>query len=75
MDLEKLYTTEELHEAGYGSISKLRKDRVRGVGIPFIYIGTAVRYRESDIAAYVAANSTNSTIGVRTWKGKKRDNQ
>jgi predicted DNA-binding transcriptional regulator AlpA len=35
--------------------STLQKDRVSGTGIPFVRIGRLVRYRQSDVAAYLAA--------------------
>ena len=35
--------------------STLQKDRVSGTGIPFVRIGRLVRYRQSDIQAYLAA--------------------
>ena len=45
--------------------STLQKDRVAGDGIPFVRIGRLVRYRQSDVAAYVAAlpvlHSTSET--------------
>jgi hypothetical protein len=33
----------------------LQKDRCAGGGIPFIKIGRMVRYRQTDVAAYLAA--------------------
>jgi len=33
--------------------STLQKDRVSGFGIPFVRIGRLVRYRESDVRAYL----------------------
>jgi predicted DNA-binding transcriptional regulator AlpA len=38
--------------------STLQKDRVGGSGIPFVRIGALVRYRESDVAAWLAALPT-----------------
>jgi predicted DNA-binding transcriptional regulator AlpA len=35
--------------------STLQKDRVIGTGIPFVRVGRLVRYRQSDVAAYLAA--------------------
>jgi predicted DNA-binding transcriptional regulator AlpA len=34
--------------------STLQKDRVSGTGIPFVRIGRLVRYRQSDVTAYLA---------------------
>jgi hypothetical protein len=33
----------------------LQKDRVIGTGIPFVRVGRLVRYRQSDVAAFLAA--------------------
>lgn len=35
----------------------LRGDRHRGVGLPYVRIGHRIRYRLSDIEAYLAANT------------------
>lgn len=39
---------------GYG-LQTLRNHRYRGVGIPYVKIGRAVRYLESDVYAYMEA--------------------
>jgi predicted DNA-binding transcriptional regulator AlpA len=45
--------------------STLQKDRVSGSGIPFVRIGRLVRYRQSDVRAYIdalpARRSTSET--------------
>jgi predicted DNA-binding transcriptional regulator AlpA len=38
--------------------STLQKDRVAGKGIPFVRMGRLVRYRQSDVSAYVASLAT-----------------
>jgi predicted DNA-binding transcriptional regulator AlpA len=35
--------------------STLQKDRVAGTGIPWVRVGRLVRYRESDVAAWLSA--------------------
>ena len=35
--------------------STLQKDRVAGTGIPFVRVGRLVRYRQSDVDAYLAS--------------------
>jgi predicted DNA-binding transcriptional regulator AlpA len=35
--------------------STLQKDRVAGTGIPWVRLGRLVRYRQSDVTAYLAA--------------------
>lgn len=60
--LEKLYTERELADLGIASVSKLRKDRMKGTGIPFIQIGRLVRYRGSDVDAFLALNRATRTM-------------
>lgn len=43
------------------SPQKLRKDRLEGVGCPYIRVGRAIRYRWSDIRATEQANRFQST--------------
>jgi predicted DNA-binding transcriptional regulator AlpA len=38
--------------------STLQKDRVAGRGVPYVRIGSLVRYRESDIETYLASLRT-----------------
>jgi hypothetical protein len=38
--------------------STLQKDRVAGAGIPYVRVGALVRYRQSDVAAWLAALPT-----------------
>jgi hypothetical protein len=39
--------------------STLQKDRVVGVGIPFVRLGKLIRYRQSDVEAYLEALPTH----------------
>ena len=41
--------------------STLQKDRLTGTGIKFVRIGRLVRYRQSDVSAYLAALPTLSS--------------
>jgi hypothetical protein len=49
--------------------STLQKDRVAGTGIPFVRLGRLVRYRATDVQAYLAAlpicHSTSETVPHR----------
>ena len=49
------------------SVSTVQKKRVVGNGIPFVRIGRLVRYRQSDVDAYLAAlpsfRSTSEPVG------------
>jgi hypothetical protein len=54
--LEPLLTTSQTAKLTQRSAASLRRDRVRGVGIPYIKLQTQVRYCPSDIQAYVDEN-------------------
>ena len=54
---------EQAAEVTGKSVSTLQKDRVSGGGIPYVKLGRAVRYRLSDIKAYIAKNVRHSTSG------------
>ena len=56
---EHLLSDRQLEERGIRSRSSAQKDRVRGTGIPFVYVGRLVRYRESDVEAYLASLPTH----------------
>lgn len=43
------------------AVSTLQKARVSGGGIPYVKLGRSVRYRLSDIRAYIAGNMRGST--------------
>lgn len=49
--------------------STLQKDRVAGTGVPYIRIGRLVRYRQSDVVAFLDAlprhHSTSETDALR----------
>lgn len=57
-----LYTTEELAEIIRVSTSTLNKWRVAGQRGPrFIKCGASVRYRKSDVEAFLSENARRST--------------
>lgn len=62
--LEELLTEDELSEIIHRSPSSLQKDRVRGVGIPFIKIGRLVRYLPSVVEAELESRTRRSTSDV-----------
>lgn len=64
--IEDTYLTEkELAERLKVSVSKLQKDRVKGIGIPFTIIGgKAVRYSARTVSEYLAKNTFQSTTAV-----------
>ena len=45
--------------------STLQKDRVTGTGIPFVRIGRLVRYRQSDVEAWLAARRSTPHLEGR----------
>jgi predicted DNA-binding transcriptional regulator AlpA len=52
--------------------STLQKDRVAGSGIPYIRIGRLVRYRPSDVSAYLDALATRrSTSEAEPHQGAR----
>ena len=56
---EQLLTDHEVAKIIGRSRSSLQKDRVAGVGLPFVRVGRwLVRYRQSDVDAYIAALPT-----------------
>ena len=61
--IERLYTPKQTGEAIQVSVEALANSRCTGIGItiPYIKIGKFVRYRESDIQAYLDKNTHNHT--------------
>jgi hypothetical protein len=53
--LDHLLSDWDVEKIAKRARSTLQKDRVAGTGIPFIRIGRLVRYRPSDVAAYLDA--------------------
>ena len=56
--IDRLLSDREVAQLIGRARSTLQKDRVAGRGIPYITIGRQVRYRESDVAAYLATLPT-----------------
>jgi predicted DNA-binding transcriptional regulator AlpA len=53
--LDPLLSDREIAPLIGRAVSTLQKDRVTGGGIPFVRIGRLVRYRQSDVTAYLTA--------------------
>jgi predicted DNA-binding transcriptional regulator AlpA len=51
--LDPLLSDRDVQEITGRARSTLQKDRVTGSGIPFIRMGRLVRYRQSDVRAYI----------------------
>ena len=56
--LDTLLSDREVARITGRARSTLQKDRVCGQGIPFVRVGALVRYRESDVAAWLASLPT-----------------
>lgn len=55
--LETLLTAEEVSPIVGKTVDALRQDRYKGRGLPYIKLGGLIRYRASDIEAYLEANT------------------
>ena len=54
---KEFLTTKELEDLGIKSESSLRNDRWKGIGIPYVKIGSkSVRYRRADVLDYIERN-------------------
>jgi predicted DNA-binding transcriptional regulator AlpA len=65
--LEPLFSDREVEKITGRARSTLQKDRVAGTGIPFIRLGRLVRYRQSDVEAFLDA--------LRTYHSTSEGNQ
>jgi predicted DNA-binding transcriptional regulator AlpA len=53
--LDPLLSDRDVEKATGRARSTLQKDRVAGTGIPFVRFGRLVRYRQSDVTAFLDA--------------------
>lgn len=51
--LDPLLSDRDVEKITGRARSTLQKDRVTGTGIPFVRIGRLVRYRQSDVSAFL----------------------
>lgn len=72
--MERLLTEDEVAERIGRKKSTLQKDRCDGTGCPFIKIGRLVRYRQSDVDAYVAGLRGYRSTAEVTAERARRDN-
>jgi excisionase family DNA binding protein len=68
---DPLFTEVQAAEFLNLSVRTLQAWRVTGSKIPFIRCGRAIRYRSSDLAAWVSANTVTSTSEVDALKAVK----
>lgn len=59
--MDELMTPEQLADYLQVSVKKLANERYLGRGIRFVKIGKAVRYKRSDVEAFIAANMYTRT--------------
>jgi len=63
--LDPLLSDRDVEKITGRARSTLQKDRVAGTGIPFIRLGRLVRYRQSDVTAFLdelpSCRSTSET--------------
>jgi hypothetical protein len=59
--LDPLLSDRDVERITRRARSTLQKDRVQGSGIPFVRIGRLVRYRQSDVVAFLAPRRVSST--------------
>ncbi len=60
--MQKLYTTETLAELLQVSPRTIRRERKEG-RLPFVRVRGQIRYRESDVRAYLEHNASMSSGG------------
>jgi predicted DNA-binding transcriptional regulator AlpA len=70
--LDPLLSVRDVQEITGRARSTLQKDRVIGSGIPFIRIGRLVRYRQSDVRAYIESLPAHLSTSEPTCGTKAR---
>lgn len=59
--MDRLLTTSDAEQALGVHAGFLNKDRIGKARIPFVKIGRSVRYRRSDVEAFIASSIRKST--------------
>jgi predicted DNA-binding transcriptional regulator AlpA len=70
--LDPLLSDRDVEKITGRARSTLQKDRVSGSGIPFVRIGRLVRYRQSDVEAYLEALPTCRSTSEADLDGRVR---
>jgi hypothetical protein len=68
--LNPLLSDRDVERATGRARSTLQKDRVAGTGIPFVRLGRLVRYRQSDVTAFLDALPTCRSTSEITRGGE-----
>jgi hypothetical protein len=63
--LQELLTERELARITKRSVASVRRDRLLKKGCPFIKISASVRYRPSDVEAWLASLAQRCTLKVQ----------
>ena len=72
--LENLLSDREVQTITGRARSTLQKDRVAGIGIPFVRLGRLVRYRPADVANFLASLPVcHSTSEAETLKPHRKE--
>jgi hypothetical protein len=72
--IDSLFTQSTIAALRGCSTGTVERDRVLGIGVPFIKIGHGVRYRKSDYLAWEKRHqSVNSTIEARVQAMRLRE--
>jgi predicted DNA-binding transcriptional regulator AlpA len=61
--LDQLLSDRDVEKITGRARSTLKKARLAGTGIPFVRIGRLVRYRQSDVAAFLDALPSRRSTG------------
>jgi hypothetical protein len=67
--LEPLLSDRDVEKITGRARSMLQKDRVSGSGIPFVRLGRLIRYRQSDVRAYLDALPARHSTSEADLKG------
>lgn len=68
---DRLLSDRQVSEITGRARSTLQKDRVAGNGIPYVHVGRLVRYRLSDVEAYIAALPVCRSTSESTAAGEQ----
>jgi hypothetical protein len=61
LELEPLLDEHQYSAITGRSVASARRDRLRRAGCPYVKLGSSVKYRPSDVRAYIAQN-VRSTV-------------
>jgi hypothetical protein len=68
IEIEELWGEQRLSRVIHKSLDAIRRDRVRGVGIPYIKIGKLVRYDPADVRKYLEECKRRTASGTGAQK-------